>query len=261
MVEDGWTVQRIMETIGTTRKVVRRWLAEQGIPEPPPFRFPDAPPSVCITCGETKPIESFYRSNRRLRKRCRECFETAHARTNDGAPWTREEVDALMDAPHSNGETPRQRFLARVRIDETGCHLWTGSLDKLGYGMFTLTVGGRPRSMHAHRLRWIMEHGWIGDKHIQVCHDCDVRACVNIGHLWLGTQADNTADMYEKGRGNHGERNGRAVLTPEIVLEIRRSNVLDSAWAQKLGVNQSTIRSARLGLKWKHLPMPRSESV
>lgn len=77
----------------------------------------------------------------------------------------------------------------------TPCVLWTGALKPNGYGQRTF----RGRSMSAHRAAWIEAYGDIPEG-MHVCHRCDVRACVRLDHLFLGTRSDNMRDMFAKGR-------------------------------------------------------------
>jgi len=78
-----------------------------------------------------------------------------------------------------------------------GCLEWTRSRGAKGYGQ--IEVDGKPAITH--RLAWRLVHGPIPDG-LFVCHTCDNPPCCDVTHLWLGTCAQNQADMAAKGRSH-----------------------------------------------------------
>lgn len=90
----------------------------------------------------------------------------------------------------------------------TPCWEWTGRLDHKGYGR--TRYGGGNKHIGTHRLAWLLENGDPGP--LCVLHRCDNPKCCRAdGHLFLGTKADNNADMAAKGRSASGDRNGQRV--------------------------------------------------
>lgn len=130
----------------------------------------------------------------------------------------------------------------------TGCHLWLGTLLDSGYGI----ISWKGHMYRAHRLAWECAHGPIPEG-LLVCHRCDVRACVNPDHLFLGTPRDNVLDMFAKGRERkrRGEANlGATKLTSEQVSQIRASTESNAALARRFPVSRPQISRIRNGKTW-----------
>jgi len=78
--------------------------------------------------------------------------------------------------------------------------------------------------------------------------------CVDVTHLFLGTQADNMHDMAAKARARspRGEENYAAKLTEEIVAHVRASSENHATLARLYGVSCQSIYAARRGITWRH---------
>ena len=83
------------------------------------------------------------------------------------------------------------------------CWIWTGAVDKDGYGRPSVE---RTRRVRAPRISWAWAHGEI-PKGKWVLHRCDNPPCVNPDHLFLGTAKDNAQDALAKGRNYVGSKN------------------------------------------------------
>lgn len=163
-------------------------------------------------------------------------------------------------------ERVKERFWAKVEKSD-GCWRWTASRTR-GYGWFKMNG----RGFSTHRISWMIHYGAIPIAKC-VLHRCDTPLCVRPDHLFLGTFAENSADMAAKGRaasgdknGNRshpertarGERQGLSKLTEYDVRMIRMDHIPGKygnavGLARKYGVNKATIRRILNRETWSHV--------
>jgi hypothetical protein len=113
-----------------------------------------------------------------------------------------------------------------------------------GYGVLGVK-GIRGRKMEkAHRISYVMHIGEIPEG-MSVCHRCDNKRCINPGHLFLGTNGDNSRDAASKNLLPFGEKHWKTMLSSDDVEQIKRdysSGVfLQTELASRYGVASTTI--------------------
>lgn len=147
-----------------------------------------------------------------------------------------------------------ERVRMNIRKDSnTGCHIFEGRRDGHGYGQ----IKDKGKAVLVHRWIWQRANGPT-EQH--VLHTCDNPSCVNIDHLFIGTHADNMADMAAKGRTNpprgYAHKRPMAKLTNEKVTEIKSllaRGYRQSDIATDYGVSRQIISDIFLGKTWRHI--------
>jgi hypothetical protein len=152
------------------------------------------------------------------------------------------------------------RFWAKV--DRSGdCWLWTSAVGTDGYGVFyvghakdreRLCLNGK--NARAHRVAWVLSGNAPPLPPLVLMHSCDVRLCVNPGHLSSGSVQDNTRDAYRKNR-HPGQRLDAATVV--YIREQYASGVTGNALAASLGVSRAAIYQAATGHRHRDDSGPR----
>lgn len=152
------------------------------------------------------------------------------------------------------------KVAGRYEIDaKTGCWLWQHYRDQYGYGIFVdYDRNSRRRvNMRAHRFTYATVYGSI-PVGLCVLHKCDTPNCINPDHLFVGSQADNNADMCKKGRN----RNRRGSDVPNSKLDARKVKAIRHMLAVgtyariiagRFGVSNSLIYAIKSEKAWKHV--------
>jgi hypothetical protein len=145
--------------------------------------------------------------------------------------------------------------LPKLQKRETGCWEWPGAIGSGGYGKVCFRVTGKAGKRLIHRVALEVRIGrpLVGKE--CALHRCDNRICGNPEHIFLGTRADNVADMVSKGRNvtKSGLQNGQSI-DPEVVEMIRADHAAgilkQRELAKKYGVSKGTIYNIIHGKHW-----------
>ena len=131
------------------------------------------------------------------------------------------------------------------------CWEWSGCVQSRGYGYIRFNG----QQLLSHRIAYFLSKD-IQPGKLCVCHHCDNPKCCNPCHLFLGTVADNNRDMFAKDRAHsHPKKHsGRAILTDDMVLEIRGSSQTPQELSIRYRVNYRTILDALNRKTWKGTP-------
>lgn len=128
-----------------------------------------------------------------------------------------------------------ERMMRRVIPNEDGCWIFTGYKEKFGYGRVNTPLGVD----RTHRVSYKHFYGDI-TKNLCVLHVCDVPACCNPNHLFLGTRAENAVDKAKKQRDNRK-------LAGCDVAEIRLAKGTHQHIANKYGVTSGMVTMIKNG--------------
>lgn len=154
--------------------------------------------------------------------------------------------------------TERRIFNFWRKIHKTdSCWLWVGAKSGGGYGKMCFSVDGKNFYVKAHHISYLIHYGSYvkdnGTYHgVCVLHKCDTPSCVNPEHLYLGSQLENIRDKVSKNRSYRpsGEKNPKAKLSEEKVMNIKKSKLNDKELSGLYKVDKTTINSIRTGKTW-----------
>jgi len=126
-------------------------------------------------------------------------------------------------------------------VDTSGgpdaCHEWLGGVGHYGHGVTSFPGIGR---VYVHRLFWIIENGDPGT--LSVLHSCDNPPCCNVRHMFLGTRADNIADMFQKRRGNPWPHKRKLTNTQvKLIRMLARNGMRQRDIAARFSVQKNTV--------------------
>jgi HNH endonuclease len=189
-------------------------------------------------------------SGRLIERVCQQCGVTFGAQASEVRKgWARFCSRACCDVAKVGSKLDPDAFWARV-IKTEMCWPRPFDLNADGYGR--VSVGHPAHRVLAHRHAFELSFGPIPEG-MDVCHRCDNPPCVRPDHLFLGSHADNLADMRAKDRQVRGERHGMVKMSTELAREAKRRLAAGEPRRQvadALGLTGSSVAHIANGESW-----------
>lgn len=222
---------------------------------------------TCTKCRATKPLEAFYANPRAADGHFGSC-KLCHNETRRDHKRKRRAANPLPPK-----KTLAELLWTRVATGvASACWPWTGAKKHFGYGKMNFSG----KCLSTHRLAWALTNGPIPPG-LCVCHHCDNPPCCNPAHLFLGTLAENNADMRAKGRAVtprnmaavtpnarsgrrgfclFGSSNPSAKLTEADIPQIRNAVALGeeiASVAKRFAITKATIKDVCRRRSWRQI--------
>jgi len=132
-------------------------------------------------------------------------------------------------------------YLCKDDNNPDACWLWTGGVDKNGYGRVKLPPdeNGERRIQGIHRIMYERYIGPIPEDKPLIMHICDTPVCCNPKHLRAATPSENSADMVAKGRSKISSgayKKGQTAGANNVKCKLTQADVdFIRAYPQKYG--------------------------
>lgn len=156
-------------------------------------------------------------------------------------------LDRLIEAHNERMGWHKRFWKGRILKSSCACNRYPS--------IGLLNEDGERRTREIHRL---VAEAFLGpppSAEHEVAHGDGDKTNNQVSNLRWATRKENLADRELHGTSQHGENGPRAILTDDLVRQIRKhgSYQLDPVYAEKFGVRPQTVTQARLGFTWKHL--------
>lgn len=146
-----------------------------------------------------------------------------------------------------------ERFWSKVdRRSDDECWEWQGARKSGGYGVMRPEGQRNGPTVKAHRMSLML--AGVDVEGVVVRHRCDNPPCVNPAHLEVGTKAENSRDMVDRGRFTRPN----ARLTEEQAAQIKAllgfAGLTHKVIASHYGVTRGAVTAIATGRSWAVTP-------